>query len=165
MEKADLIRAAAILVETRDLEEEEQVERLVAAGFDESAAHRLVAFLPSAFARPVLEEMGAAVSGRAQIPAEDGSFFEVSLEDQPEYRAALALAREHRRAGAMPNDVYVAIVEATSEIDAASNALNGGDQISGGVFALAPVSARFAPHVIRPSGESAIETGSAAPPR
>jgi hypothetical protein len=153
MDKAELIRAATILAESRGLGDEAQAEKLVAAGFGESVAYRVVAFLPSAFARPVIEELGATVTGLASIPAEDGSWFDVVLEDQPEYRAALALAREHRRAAVIPRAVYRAIVEATSEIDAASNALNAGEEIRGGALALELVSNRHAAHVIRPTGD------------
>jgi hypothetical protein len=152
MDKGELIRAATILAESRDLGDEAQAEKLVAAGFDESA-YRLVAFLPSAFARPVIEELGATVTGVASTPAEDGSWFDVVLEDQPKYRAALALAREHRRAAVIPNHVFVAIVEATSEVDAASNALNAEKEMRGAAIALALVSDCHAAHVIRPSGD------------
>ena len=151
MEKADLIRAATILAGNNGASDEELAELLMAEGFKEAVAYRLVAFLPSAFARPIFEELGTKRFAGASVPTEDGGSFEVALEDQPEYRAALALAREHRRAGAMPNEVYRAIVYGTSEIDAISNALNEGLDVEDGVVAIALLSTSHAQHVVRRS--------------
>ncbi|HEX8365440.1 MAG TPA: hypothetical protein VF603_09175 [Allosphingosinicella sp.] len=148
MDDDDLIRAAAIIARSQDLSDEEQAERLVAAGFEESVAYRLVAFLPSAFARPVLEEFGLMDFGGGSVVGEDGAVVGFWLEDQPEYVAALALAREHRRIGIMPHEIYVAIVNGTSEIDAISNALNDGVKVDGGLIAIALNSPAHARHVV-----------------
>jgi hypothetical protein len=149
MEKADLIRAATVLAHNNGASGEELAELLMAQGFEEGAAYRLVAFLPSAFARPILEELGVKHFAGASVPTANGGSFEVSLEDQPEYRAALALAREHRRTGAIPREVYRAIVYGTSEIDAVSNAVNEGADVEGGALTLALLSTSHAPHVVR----------------
>ncbi|HYG29863.1 MAG TPA: hypothetical protein VD887_06585 [Allosphingosinicella sp.] len=154
MNDDDLIRAAAIIAGCGDVGDEEQAERLVAAGFEESVAYRLVAFLPSAFARPVLEELGVTEFGGASVVDEDGRWISVWLEDQPEYCAALALAREHRRVGIIPREIYEAIVYGTSEIDALSNALNDGLKVDGSTLAIALNSPSHARHVVRDASRS-----------
>ena len=151
MDKADLIRASTILARNKHAGDEELAELLMAEGFEEAVAYRLVAFLPSAFARPVLEELGTRIFSPASVPTEGGGAFEVELEDQPEYCAALALAREHRRTGAIPREVYRTIVYGTSEIDAVSNALNEGADVEGGAVALALLSTSHARYVVRRS--------------
>ena len=149
MNQANLIRAATVLASNNAASDEELAELLMTHGFDEAAAYRLVAFLPPAFARPILEELGTKHFAGASVPTDDGGSFEVELEDQPEYRAALALAREHRRTGAMPHEVYRTIVYGTSEIDAVSNALNKGADVAGGSVTFALLSTSHARHVVR----------------
>lgn len=149
MDNADLIRAASIIAHGGDLSEEELAERLIADGFAESTAYRLAAFLPSAFARPVLEELGVTDFAPACVVTEDGAEIRVFLEDQPEYCAALALARAHRETGTIPPEVYRAIVNGTAEIDAISNALNDGMDIEGAVVVVALNSSTHARHVVR----------------
>lgn len=146
-----LIRAATIIADADagDLSDEELAQRLVEDGIEEPVAYRLVAFLPSAFARPVLEELGVVKFARASLSDEDGRDFEVVLEDQPEYCAALALARKHRRVGAMPHDLYKSIVGGTAEFDAASRSLDAGLDLKGGTAALALSSTSHARHVVR----------------
>ncbi|MEA3015882.1 MAG: hypothetical protein QOI38_604 [Sphingomonadales bacterium] len=149
MNSADLITAATIIARSGDLADEEQAERLVAAGFEESVAYRLVAFLPSAFARPVLEELGVTEFGGGSVDDEDGAMISFWLEDQPEYCAALALAREHRRVGIIPSEIYATIVEGTAEIEALSKARNQGQKFKGGTIAIALNSSSHAAHVVR----------------
>lgn len=149
MNKADVIRAATVLARNNGASDEELAELLMAEGFEGAVAYRLVAFLPSAFARPILEELGTKIFSPASVPTQDGGAFEVELEDQPEYCAAVALAREHRRTGAMPREVYRTIVYGTSEIDAVSNALNEGADVEGGAVTLALLSTSHARFVVR----------------
>jgi hypothetical protein len=148
VKRNELIRAATILAGAGNLSDDELAALLVADGFAEAAAYRLVAFLPSAFARPVLEELGVTVFAPASVPKDDGGWLTVELEDQPEYVAALALAREHRRIGLMPHDIYAAIVNGSSEVNAVDNALNEGTGVEGAVVALALISAAHARHVV-----------------
>ena len=144
-----LIRAATIIANAGDLSDEELAQRPIDDGFEEPVAYRLVAFLPSAFARPVLEELGVSNFAPASVPTEDGREFSVVLDNQPEYRAALALAREHRRKGVIPHEVFKAVVDSSAEIDAISNALNEGAEVDGAVVALALNSASHARYVVR----------------
>lgn len=100
---------------------------LRAAGFDSGPAIRFANFLPMAFARPALEQLGVTqFSPTVFVNLVDGRRIDVRLDRQPEYVAGLKLARQHRSIGCMPHDIYVAVAESSADIDAVSNALNAG---------------------------------------
>ena len=142
---------ASVLIARRmedGLEEPAQIEALRAAGFDAGEAHRFVAFLPSAFSRPVLEEFGVRVSPTMSIPTPEGGDVKARLDRQPEYVAGLALARRHRQSGCMPHWAYVTITKSSAEIDAISNALNAEAKLEGAVVASAVVGTCFAEYVV-----------------
>jgi hypothetical protein len=121
MTRSELIRAAQILAAHCDSEEAEVVQRLIAQGFEPGPAHRIVAFVPSAFARPLLEDLGVPdFVDRVSVPTRDGGDFDILLSHQPEYVAALDLAREHRKSGVMPHEVYK-----TGRYEAESEATQG----------------------------------------
>ncbi len=150
MDRDRLIAAVGVLAEHSGLPDADLARLLVAAGYEIGQAHRLIAFVPIAFARPALEELGISeFADSATIATEGGGCSEVLLSDQPEFDAALVLAREHRRFGAMPHDWYMAITETSAEIDAASRALNEGADISGAAIRTALVNADLAKYVVR----------------
>jgi hypothetical protein len=150
MSEARLILAAEKLAEKLQLDEEQQVEALKNAGFEEGEANRLVVFLPLAFSRPALEELGiehfAPVVGATNA---DGTPFEVLLARQPEYVVGLEVARKHRRMGFMDQEVFASIAGSSAEIDAVSKALNAGEDIRGGAIASALVGSKISPHLVR----------------
>jgi hypothetical protein len=149
MDRARLIAAAAVLAEHEGTDEA-AVAALMTRGFSAGEAWRLAAFVPSAFSRPILEEFGvAAFPDHVLVPTEDGGEVRAFLADQPEYVAALALARDHRAAGsAMPQEHYAAIAGGAAEIDALSNALDAGVDVTGAAVATALVGAGRAKHVV-----------------
>ncbi|MGY4398376.1 hypothetical protein ACVWZA_003582 [Sphingomonas sp. UYAg733] len=73
-------------------------------------AHRCTNFLPMAFSGPILEDLGITkfVPTISVLTAEGGEI-PAKLDRQPEYVAALALARRHCQAVRMDHDVYEAI--------------------------------------------------------
>jgi hypothetical protein len=151
VQRSELIEAAEIIAEGIDLDEDELIQRLVDRGFETSVAHRLVAFMPSALARPVLEELGVTNFAECMaISLSGGGDVYVRLQDQPEYVAVLALAREHRRHGILKPETYRAIVGETAEIDAISNALNAGANVAGSSVTTALLPPIYADHVIAP---------------
>ena len=150
MEPAQLIRAATILARNPSCGDAEVAQLLVKDGFAVAVALLLVAFLPSAFARPVLERLGVSeFVDTASVLMANGRLLNVRLFDQPEYVAALALAREHWVSGIIPRAVYETIVNRTSEIDAVSKALNEGADVDGATIAIA-LSDVHAEHIVRP---------------
>ena len=135
MNEEQIILAAETLVRNWHVNEDGQIAALKGDGFAEGEAERLVAFLPMAFSRPVLEELGidqfdTEVTGRDA----DGNWVSAELMRQPEYAAALKLARKHRAKGAMDHEVYKLIAGSSADIDAVSNALNQGREVAGGVI-------------------------------
>lgn len=148
--RSDLIRAAEILAAHPLLDDDELARLLVAEGFEESPAYRIAAFLPSAFARPLLERLGVSTFvDRASVPKPNGGRFEVALSRQPEYVEALALAREHWRTGVLPREVYETIALGSAELDSVNAALNAGQDVAGATVATALACPSQADHVIR----------------
>jgi len=150
MTPARLIQAAETIARTWELNEGDQVAALREDGFDKGEAHRLIALLPIAFSRPILEELGVKhfvpeVTARAV----DGTLVKAELMRQPEYATALRLARAHRKKGAMDHEVYKLIAGSSADIDAASNALNGGQDIAGSTIASSLVGTEIARHLVR----------------
>jgi hypothetical protein len=145
-----LIGAAETLSRTIELSESEQVTALQNQGFDEGQAHRLATLLPLAFSRPVLEDLGVRTFVReVTATAADGTPVRADLMRQPEYVAGLRLARRHRRSGIMDHAVYERIAGSSSEIDAASNALNDGKELRGAAIASSLIGPEIARHLIR----------------
>ncbi|MES2449378.1 MAG: hypothetical protein V4610_02320 [Pseudomonadota bacterium] len=126
-----------------------QIAALLARDFSPGEAHRLVAFLPLAFGQPIVEEFGARIAPTISVPTPNGGWIDATLARQPEYVGALALARRHRRSGRMDHVVYQGIAGSSAEIDALSNALNAGTDLSGAVVAAALVGDACSAYVIR----------------
>lgn len=148
--RSELIRAAEILAAHSGADDDELAGHLVDNGWEEGAAYRAVAFLPSAFARPLLEELGVSTFvDRASVMTRDGGWMEFALSRQPEYVQALALAREHWTNGVMPRDVYEKIALGSAEMGSVNAALNAGEDIKGATVALALSCSSHADHVIR----------------
>src|SRR5262245_36961594 len=109
-----LLRAVPILAAGRMKDEAVQAAELMAIGIDEAVAWRLVALVPSAFALPILEDFGVSLAPSATTRLADDQWLDFHLEDQPEFVAAVALAREHRQFGLMDHDDFVAIAGGTA---------------------------------------------------
>lgn len=145
-----LIQAAEALVPFLERGDDEQVAQLMSVGFEESEAHRLVAFLPMAFSRPVLEGLGVQhFSSTVSAWKADGTEVKVKLAHQPEFIGALRLARSHQRKGVMDHRVYRLIAESSAEIDAVSKALNAEDDLRGAAIATVLNGAKIADHLVR----------------
>jgi hypothetical protein len=147
MARDRLIEAISILGRTIDFPDAARIAALETAGFSEGEAHRVVVFVPSALALPVLEEFGVA-GIHFTAPRQDGSWVDVVLDRQPEYRAALRLGREQRKARVIDPTHYEAIVGGTAEIDVLSNAQNEGQNMKGVIIATALVSPDSTDHIV-----------------
>lgn len=137
----------------------EQVEALIGAGLSASEAHRFLNFVPVALSRPILERMGIEqFSSTVSIPAGDGRNIDIELDNQPEYCAALAAARNHMEHGTLPDDAFKAVAFSSSDIAVVDEALNAGADVSGAVISTAFVDNELYKHVIVPSKPSDIAT-------
>jgi hypothetical protein len=111
---------------------------LKSAGFSGREAALLVALVPSAFARPVLEKLGfthfvESVSARNV----DGEWVQVPLRKVQLYQLALTIARRHYAGGALDHEHYKGLASRSAELNAASNALNSGAKLGGSTIATA----------------------------
>lgn len=142
-----IIRAAETLAQTPI---DQQIGALKDNGFSEGEAHRIVALLPLAFSRPVLEQLGVKhFAPVVTATARDGTPVEAMLMRQPEYAVSLEVARKHRRKGVMDHEVYKAVMGGSADIAAVSNALNAGASLVGSTIASSLIGSDIAEHLIR----------------
>jgi hypothetical protein len=142
-----IIRAAEILAQNPI---EEQIYALRDNGFSEGEAHRLVALLPLAFSRPVLEALGVKHFGpMVTAIGRDGTSVEASLMRQPEYVDGLELARIHRQRGVMDREVYKRVASSSADIDAVGKALTSGVSVIGATVASSLIGPDIAEHLVR----------------
>lgn len=150
MPEAQIVLAAEVIAETWDAGEDAQIAALRRSGFDEGQARRLLAFLPIAFSRPILEELGV-VDFDPDVTASgpDGALLRVKLMRQPEYVQGLKVARDHRHKGVMDHEVYKLIASGSADLDAVDNALNEGADVAGATIATSLLDPKIALHLIR----------------
>ena len=150
MTRARVVRAAETLAETWRLDVDSQVAALRRDGFSETEAHRLIVFLPMAFSRPILEELGV-THFVPDVGAQeaDGTNVTAKLMRQPEYAAALRLARAHRKKGVLDPQVFSLIAGSSSELNVASKALDQGADIVGATVASVLVDPAITRYLVR----------------
>ena len=113
-------------------------DALIGAGFSRSEASQLIAFVPSAFARPVLEALGVEhFVETVSAPKKGGGRINVPLKDIPIFCNALKLVRGHPGAGLLKPEYFRSIAMRSSEVDTANNALNAGASLKGATIASA----------------------------
>lgn len=148
MSRQDVIKAIRVMGSLP--QPEKAVDDLIAAGFEKGQAHRIVAFFPTALARPVLEKLGVTGFVKAtSVIGDDGQEVKFDLARQPEYVAALRAGREHRKTGCLPHDETKAIIFVSADVDAISKALNDGSDVKGGTIASSYLDAALAGYVFR----------------
>ena len=148
--EAQIVLAAGIIAETWDLGDEAQVTALEQGGFDEGQARRLVALLPMAFSRPILEELGISnFVSKVTVSKPDGTVLNAELTRQPEYVEGLKLARAHRSKAVMNHEVYTLIASSSADLNAVDNALNAGADVAGATIAPSLLDSRIASYLIR----------------
>jgi hypothetical protein len=136
-----LVRAIEIMGRNASLDDRGIADALTNSGFTALEASLLLAFVPSAFARPVLEGLGVQHFGESvSAPKKGGGRVEVPLKEIPVYCAALALVRGHPSAQILQPEHFKSLAMRSAELDAANNALNAGADLKGGAFASALVS-------------------------
>jgi hypothetical protein len=148
MSRQDVIKAISVMGSLP--QPEGAVDDLIAAGFQKGQAHRIVAFFPTALARPVLEELGVKEFAKTtSVIGDDGREVTFDLTRQPEYVAALRAGREHRKTGCLPHDETKAIIFVSADVDAMSRALNDGSDVKGATIASSYLDAALASYVFR----------------
>jgi hypothetical protein len=130
-----VIRAAEILFREGHLSEHEQLAALQEAGFTQDQSMRLLLFMPTAFITPQLEEHNLTLHPEVSGRDANGKWVLAQLRKQPEYVAALKLARRHRQEGVLMDEVYDAIAESSAEADVVRQASDEGVDMAGGIVA------------------------------
>lgn len=146
MNRHRLMTAIPIMARLDSGDELAVEKELIAAGFTEAEAFRLAVFVPMAFSRPILEKLGISdFSPWVAISDADGRSGKVRLSDQPEYVAALSLAR----AGEIDSNDYREIAQRSAEINMVNRALRAGEEVEGSSVASALISPRASTFVVQ----------------
>lgn len=110
----------------------------------------MLAFLPIAFSRPILEELGVVdFDPNVTVSGPDGAFLNAKLMRQPEYVQGLKVARDHRSRVVMDHEVYKLIAFSSADLNAVDNALNEKADVTGATIATSLLDAKIALHLIR----------------
>ncbi|NKJ44252.1 MULTISPECIES: hypothetical protein [unclassified Novosphingobium] len=150
MSEALLIQGATAIARDWEYSDERKVEGLRRQGFSEGEALRLVALLPLAFSRAVLEKLGVRhFVHQINVIRSDGSILIADLKRQPEYIGGLKLARRHCAHGRMDHEIFKLIVSSSADIDAVSKALNAGADIKGATIASSLLGTDIASHLLK----------------
>ncbi|UTY59839.1 hypothetical protein [Massilia sp. erpn] len=132
MEKGELIRWTEIFMTLREHEDGELVKMLVGHGLPLESAERLVAFLPIAFGRRVIRQLGAVkFSDSFSIRDKVGLF---QLSEEPIYRMAVEVAESISDYPGVSREAFSAVALRSAELSAANKALNAEESIDGAEF-------------------------------
>ena len=156
MNRHKLLEAIAVMGRTTGSDDRALAAELVSAGFTTRDAEVLVALVPLALSRPILEQLGVShfvdtISAKNKAD----EWIQFPLTSQRIYVTALGLAREQwRGAGVIDKEVYKNLAQRCSTIDAVSNLLNAGASAKGATVATALASLKAedlhpAPWIIR----------------
>jgi len=126
-------RADSLLRRWQNLEDDALVEMLVTNGFEPAVALRLVAFLPMAYFRVMMQHTGAQLPDAFEEQMPDGSVVTRALSSEPVWIPCLEFARTDAVSGISSQDFF-AIAGRSAECDAANQALNAGNKLGDLVF-------------------------------
>jgi hypothetical protein len=130
----ELHAAAARLVKLveifPDLDDPDLVDALTAEGIEPSSARRLVAFVPTAFARVILESMGVTLDANFETPSSTGPSGRRPLQSIPEYVAGSTIAPALRGSAG-----FLQLAVRGSEMKAVDSLLQGGSKAEDVVLA------------------------------
>ncbi len=122
MNRDQIIKLSTIFHGAENTEDAELISKLIENGISVEEAERFIAFLPIAFGRVIINQIGNVhFSGLYKIK-ENGMEFE--LNDEPIYRFAEEIANESYISGLVGREVFSAIATRSAELNAVNNALN-----------------------------------------
>ena len=132
-----MIVAVDVFQECLEVDDWQTIQKLVAAGIDQSIALKLVQFVPLAFCRYMLKGTGVGFSPHYQL-VESGSnkSLELCLADEPVYEEALIAAERVFASGL--GQYYYSVAGRSAEFNAINSALNAGSKLENQVCS-APV--------------------------
>src|SRR5262245_14012879 len=127
MNRDEMIQYVDVFLDASALGDQQLVATLLARGVPLEAAERFVAFLPIAFGRVILETIGRVKLSDFFLIDETGK--QHLLKNEWIFEIARELAIDSYRTGLVPRDIFSAIALRSSELNAATNALNSGATI------------------------------------
>ncbi len=132
MNTEELISLSGIFVGASD-DDTELVESLEKRGYAQAVAERYVAFMPIAFGRVIISQVGNV--GFSSLYKTSESSKEFNLNEEPIFTLASDLAVQSYEQGILEQEVFSAIASRSSEFNAVNKALNDGGVIYGATFA------------------------------
>jgi hypothetical protein len=127
--REQLIALSAIFCRAENSDEAELISKLVQGGLGEDEAERVVAFLPIAFGRVVISQVGEVRFSRTYMTEDTGREFE--LDAEPIYCLALEVAKESYASGILGRERFSEIATRSAELQAVNKALNAGVKVDG----------------------------------
>lgn len=125
----DVSRAVAAMVDRPDVDDAGHVRALVERGVEPTEAELLVALIPLAFGRVLVEHLGLGFAPVAELhPRSGGAPRTLRLEDDPLFTEATWLAERARDQGTLTRDQFVSLALRSAEVDALGQALDAGAQ-------------------------------------
>jgi len=136
----DVSRAVALFADQPGLDDDDYARALIAAGADPGDAALMVAMVPLAFGRVMVEGLEVGFSPTATVQRRGGGPpAEVVLDDHPIFSEAAFLAERSQEQGTLSRDQFLSIALRSAEIDALNQALEAGAQ---------PADLEFAPPIV-----------------
>lgn len=125
----DIAQAVAIIRKSPNVSDDGIYRALVAAGFDQRLAARLVEFLPAAYCRVLLEQGGPRFSDTFQRRRRDGTISPPkAYASEPVWTAALEFARREVEKGISRED-KLNVAGRSGEFHAINDLMNGGSKL------------------------------------
>ena len=119
-------------------DEEVVASSLVAQGCHPDLANVIVDYLPSAFAEPVMEKLGASRVPTYERKLTNGRKAKYRWQDDEIWLSAQEFVKAQISNGDWPK--YKDIALCSAELSMASDALNAGSDLKGGMYAVVPLS-------------------------
>ena len=118
---ADVRQAIPVFVAHRHSADEALIDALIATGRSRAEAERLLVFMPIAFARVVLNDLGVMFPGTYRLRTASGELVSRRFMAQPVFYAATAVAKMgHDR------ETFLAVAGRSAEFKGVNRALNDG---------------------------------------
>jgi hypothetical protein len=138
MEKSRLLQAIRLLAALPSGDDDAEAA-LVAGGFSAIEARILAAFVPEAFAVPVLQQLGVTVADHVPIINGNGEWEDIPLRDVAIYQSTRGLLKECVTSGILGQRGYEGIASRSALLATLNEAINAGSDVSGGTAAIAPI--------------------------
>ncbi|MGB4811442.1 MAG: hypothetical protein WBP13_03030 [Methylophilaceae bacterium] len=130
-----VVVAISAMANNATISEDDLVALLQTMGYSRIAAEKLNAFVPSAFAWPLMKKLGLeSLPNHFVALSKDGSEVQIPIGSQHYFTAALTLAYstlENGWSSTVPRKTYEIVAGRSAEMDATNKVLNKGGSLDG----------------------------------